>query len=92
VRRRILRAAPRAEECISYSLPAFRIDGRVVAGLGAFSRHLSYLPHSGSVLETMAAELGGRPRTKAALHFTVGQPLPARLVRRLIDVRLAEPR
>jgi hypothetical protein len=40
---------PEAEQVISYRVPAFRVDGKTVAGLAAFN-HLSYLPFSGSVL------------------------------------------
>ena len=49
LRRSILEVVPDAEQCISYGMPAFRLQGKVVAGFAAF-KHLSYLPHSGSVL------------------------------------------
>jgi uncharacterized protein YdhG (YjbR/CyaY superfamily) len=48
LRRDVLTVVPRAEQCISYSAPAFKVDGRTVAGFAAFKNHLSYLPHSGS--------------------------------------------
>jgi uncharacterized protein YdhG (YjbR/CyaY superfamily) len=57
LRQRIRAVIPEAEESMSYGLPAFKIDGKVVAGFAAFSNHLSYLPHSGSVLSALAAEL-----------------------------------
>jgi uncharacterized protein YdhG (YjbR/CyaY superfamily) len=41
---------PEAEQVISYRVPAFRVDGKTVAGLAAFNNHLSYLPFSGTVL------------------------------------------
>jgi uncharacterized protein YdhG (YjbR/CyaY superfamily) len=50
LRQSILAVIPDAEQCISYGLPAFRVQGKVIAGFGAFKNHLSYLPHSGSVL------------------------------------------
>src|SRR5947209_672253 len=50
VRRTILEVVPDAEETISYRVPAFRLEGRVIAGFAAFRDHLSYLPFSGSVL------------------------------------------
>jgi uncharacterized protein YdhG (YjbR/CyaY superfamily) len=40
---------PDAEEVISYGMPAFRLNGKVIAGFAAFKSHLAYLPHSGSV-------------------------------------------
>ena len=47
----ILSVIPDADEVISYGMPAFRRQGKVVAGFAAFKNHLSYLPHSGSVLD-----------------------------------------
>ncbi|HET9720702.1 MAG TPA: DUF1801 domain-containing protein [Solirubrobacteraceae bacterium] len=90
LRRSILEILPRAEEGISYQVPAFRVDGRVVAGFAAFKEHLSYLPFSGSVLPQLADELGGYTMTKSALHFPVDSPLPEALVRKLLMARLDE--
>ncbi|HZU73823.1 MAG TPA: DUF1801 domain-containing protein [Acidimicrobiales bacterium] len=88
LREAILRVVPHAEECLSYGLPAFRVQGKVVAGFGAFKNHLSYLPHSGSVLDEVGDQLAGYTMTKSSLHFPVDQPLPDRLVERLIAVRM----
>jgi uncharacterized protein YdhG (YjbR/CyaY superfamily) len=81
---------PEAEECISYNLPAFRIDGAVVAGFLATAKGCSYFPFSGRTLETLASHLGKYERTKSSLHFSPDKPLPVGLVRRLIKTRLAE--
>lgn len=91
--RRIIRGiVPDAEECISYGLPAFRLEGAVVAGFAAFKNHLSYLPHSGAVLGKLADELAGYQSTQGSLHFPIDRPLPKALVKRLIAVRLEEVR
>jgi uncharacterized protein YdhG (YjbR/CyaY superfamily) len=92
LRRTILEVIPEAEEGISYRVPAFRIDGRVVAGFAAFKNHLSYLPFSGSVLAQLGDELRGYEMTKSALHFRVDEPLPRALVGRLVAVRLGQIR
>jgi len=47
---------PEAEQCISYGMPAFKLRGRTIAGFAAFKNHLSYLPHSGSVIPQLAKE------------------------------------
>ena len=83
---------PGIEECISYQVPAFRIEGGVVAGFASFKNHLSYLPFSGSVLNVLELELGKRTWTKSSLHFTSMDPLSDELVSRLLEVRLAEIR
>ena len=90
MRRRILEIIPKAEQCLSYSVPAFKIQGKTVAGLAAFKNHLSYLPHSGGVLAHMQGELAGYKQTKSALHFPIDEPLPGHLVRQLILVRMRE--
>ncbi len=99
LRSTILDVIPDAEECISYNMPGFRLDGRVVAGFAAFKRHLSYFPHSGSVLEVVARESphlldfpGVSVTTKGTLQFAVDTPLSRDLVAALIEVRLALPR
>jgi uncharacterized protein YdhG (YjbR/CyaY superfamily) len=86
----ILSVIPDAEECISYTMPAFRVRGKIIAGFAAFSNHLSYLPHSGSVFAQLERELSGYTQTKGALHFPVETPLPRALVAQLIDVRLRQ--
>ncbi|HEX6488685.1 MAG TPA: DUF1801 domain-containing protein [Candidatus Dormibacteraeota bacterium] len=88
LRRSILAVVPQAEQVISYRVPAFRVEGKVVAGFAAFKNHLSYLPFSGSVLPALQQELRGYGGTKSALHFPVDEPLPDDLVRKLVEARL----
>jgi uncharacterized protein YdhG (YjbR/CyaY superfamily) len=90
LRRTILEIVPDAEQIISYKVPAFRVEGRIVAGFAAFKDHLSYLPFSGSVLPELASELEGYTMTKSALHFPVDRPLPKTLVRKLIAASRSE--
>jgi len=90
LRRDIVAVLPDAEQCISYGMPAFKVQGKTVAGFAAFKNHLSYLPHSGSVLPKLAADLAGYERTKGSLHFPIDQPLPAALVNKLVGARLRE--
>jgi uncharacterized protein YdhG (YjbR/CyaY superfamily) len=92
LRRAILEVVPDAEQVISYRVPAFRVNGEIVAGFAAFNDHLSYLPFSGSVLGQLADELKDYPMTKSSLHFPVDRPLPKELVGNLIAVRLGELR
>jgi uncharacterized protein YdhG (YjbR/CyaY superfamily) len=90
LRQTITELVPEAQECISYGLPAYQLDGTTIAGFAAFKNHLSYLPHSGSVLDVLGDELGDFQGTKGSLHFSTGRPLPRRLVARLLDTRMAE--
>jgi uncharacterized protein YdhG (YjbR/CyaY superfamily) len=90
LRRSILAVVPEAEQGISYGMPAFKVHGKTVAGFAAFKDHLSYLPHSGSVLSELGDDLAGYQRTKGSLHFAVDEPLPDRLVRQLIDTKMRQ--
>jgi uncharacterized protein YdhG (YjbR/CyaY superfamily) len=90
LRKAIRSIIPDAEECISYNLPAFRLDGVVVAGFCATAKGCSYFPFSGSTLDRLASHLGGYERTKGSLHFSPSKPLSVGLVRRLIRTRIAE--
>jgi uncharacterized protein YdhG (YjbR/CyaY superfamily) len=86
----IVAIVPDAEQCISYGMPAFKLRGKTIAGFAAFKSHLSYLPHSGSVIGQLAKETKGYTKTKGSLHFSVDAPLPKELVKRLLDTRIAE--
>ena len=92
LRRTILEIVPDAEQVISYRVPAFRVGGKMVAGFAAFKNHLSYLPHSGSVLRQLPDDLAGYESTQGSLHFPTDKPLPEALVKKLIAVRLNEVR
>jgi uncharacterized protein YdhG (YjbR/CyaY superfamily) len=83
----ILGIVPEAEQCVSYGMPAFRLDGKVIAGFAAFKNHLSYFPHSGSVLPELADDLAAYTTSKGTLQFAVDKPLPKALVKKLIVVR-----
>jgi uncharacterized protein YdhG (YjbR/CyaY superfamily) len=89
VRRSILEVVPDAEQCISYGMPGFKVNGKAVAGLAAFKHHCSYFPHSGSVI-TDVPEAAPYATSKGTLQFPVDEPLPTELVRKLITVRLAQ--
>ena len=69
LRQRILDVLPEAEQGISYGVPAFKVQGKAIAGFAAFKNHLSYLPHSGSVVPELADELTGYPTSAGALRF-----------------------
>jgi uncharacterized protein YdhG (YjbR/CyaY superfamily) len=90
LRRDILAVVPDAEQCISYGVPGFKIEGKTIAGFAAFKNHLSYLPHSGSVFPELAGELAGYQKSAGSLRFPVDQPLPPELVEKLIAVRLRQ--
>ena len=90
LRETIVGIVPEAEQCISYGMPAFKLQGKAIAGFAAFKNHLSYLPHSGSVLVEVEEDLARYECTKGALHFPIDTPIPEALVNKLIAVRLSQ--
>ncbi|HEX4600518.1 MAG TPA: DUF1801 domain-containing protein [Gemmatimonadales bacterium] len=87
LRQAIRAAAPRAEECISYQMPAFRLDGRMLVWFGAGARHCAFYP--GAVVNTLKAELQDYDTSKGTIRFPADHPLPATLVRKLVRARIA---
>jgi uncharacterized protein YdhG (YjbR/CyaY superfamily) len=90
LRKRIKDAAPDAEECVSYGIPAFRLNGRLLVAYGAATHHCAFYP--GSVVQALKDELSGYDISKGTVRFSADRPLPAALVRRLIQLRIAKNR
>jgi uncharacterized protein YdhG (YjbR/CyaY superfamily) len=90
VRRAILAAAPEAEECISYGMPAFRLNGKLIAGFKAAASHCSFYPMSGDTVATLKADLGAYDTSRGTIRFPARAGLPATLVRKLVKTRIAE--
>ena len=81
---------PDAEEGMSYGVPAFKVDGAPVAGYAYFKAHCGYYPHSGSVLEQVEPELlEGYDWAEGTLRFPPDSPPSEKLIRRLIEIRVA---
>lgn len=90
LRKTIRSVIPKTEECFSYGMPAFRLNGIVVAGFVATKKGCSYFPFSGRTLTTLADDVSGYEQTKGSLHFEPVKGLPVALVRKLIKARIAE--
>jgi uncharacterized protein YdhG (YjbR/CyaY superfamily) len=90
LRKAIQSIAPKSEECFSYGLPAFRLNGKPIAAFAAAAKHCAYYPMSGSVIAALKEELKDYETSKGAIRFQADKPLPATLVRKLLKARLAE--
>jgi uncharacterized protein YdhG (YjbR/CyaY superfamily) len=90
LRKTILAVAPRAEECISYSLPTFRLDGKMLVAFGATKKHCAFYLLSSMTVEAHKAELNGYDTSKGTIRFQVDNPLPTKLVQKLVKARISE--
>jgi uncharacterized protein YdhG (YjbR/CyaY superfamily) len=90
LRRTIQAAAPGAEECISYGVPAFRLHGRMLVAFGAAANHCSFFPMSAATVKAHAGELAAYDTSPGTVRFAAEKPLPAALVRKLVQARIAE--
>jgi len=89
LRKTIRAAAPRAEECISYQLPAYHLNGMLVA-FGATANHCAFYPMNASTVAAYSEELKDYDTSKGTIRFQADRPLPAALVRKLVKARIAE--
>jgi uncharacterized protein YdhG (YjbR/CyaY superfamily) len=92
LRRTIRTVVPQAEECISYGVPALRLDGRPLVGFGAAEHHCAFYPMSSATVEAHRDALKHFETSKGTIRFQADDPLPVALVRRLVKARIAESR
>jgi uncharacterized protein YdhG (YjbR/CyaY superfamily) len=92
LRKTIHAVAPKVEECISYGIPAFRLNGRSLVYFGAWTNHCSFYPGSSTTLKNFRGDLKGFQITKGTIRFSPDNPLPTALVKKLIKVRIREKR
>jgi uncharacterized protein YdhG (YjbR/CyaY superfamily) len=90
LRRSIKKVVPEATEVISYQIPTFRYNGRMLVAYSAHKNHCSLHLMSKSLMSVYKEELQSYDTTKASIHFTLEHPLPAALVNKLIKARINE--
>jgi len=90
LRKAIHAVAPKAEECISYGIPAFRLNGRPLVFFGAWANHCAFYPGSSTMLKKFRNELREFQTSKGTLRFSPDKPVPVALVKKLLKARIAE--
>jgi uncharacterized protein YdhG (YjbR/CyaY superfamily) len=90
LRQTIRAVVPSAKECISYGIPAFRVNGRSLVFFGAWANHCSFYPGNSTTLKKFRRDLTGFQISKGTIRFTPDKPLPATLVKKLVKARVVE--
>jgi len=88
MRQTIRRAAPEAEEAISYQIPTFKLNGNLVH-FAAFKNHVSFFPTARGV-EAFKKELSRFKRSRGTVQFPLDRPIPYDLVRKITVFRRKE--
>jgi len=88
VRRTIGRAAPSAEEKISYGIPTFALYGNLVHFAG-YKNHIGFYPGSGAIAK-FRKELTNFETSKGTVQFALDRPIPIGLIRRIVQFRVRE--
>lgn len=88
LRTTIRKAAPAAEEKISYAMPTFVLNGNLVH-FAAYKHHIGFYP-SPSPIEVFKDDLSGYVTSKGAIQFPVDQPLPLALIAKIVRFRVKE--
>jgi len=90
VRRAIQKAVPRAEEAISYQIPAFKLDGRALLYFAGWKEHFSLYPATAGVVARFGRELESHLVSKGTLRFPLSEPVPTALIAGIAKQRASE--
>lgn len=88
LRQQIKTAAPKAEECMSYGIPGFRMNRKLLVSYGAAAKHCAFYP--GSIVRKFVKELKAYATGKGTIRFSPDKPLPAALVHKIVKARIAQ--
>jgi uncharacterized protein YdhG (YjbR/CyaY superfamily) len=89
LREQIKAAAPQTQECVSYGIPGFRLNGKLLVSYGAGAKHCGFYP--GSIVQQFQKELKDYDTSgKGTIRFSPDKPLPGALVRKIVKARIGQ--
>jgi uncharacterized protein YdhG (YjbR/CyaY superfamily) len=89
VRATIKKAAPKAEETISYGIPTFTLNGRNLVHFGGFKKHIGFFP-APSGINAFKEDLDSYEISKGTVKFLLDHPLPLPLIAKIVKFRVKE--
>lgn len=91
LRETINAAAPEATETIAYAMPALRSHGgQFLVSYDAYKNHYSLFPATDAMIQKLGDELAPFLSGRGTIRFPADQPIPTRLVTKIITIRVAE--
>ncbi|MGE0440096.1 MAG: iron chaperone [Gemmatimonadales bacterium] len=90
VRAAIRKAVPRLEESVTYRIPTYKLDGRVVLYFAGFKDHYSVYPATAGLIAALGPQLAAHRSGKGTLRFEFGHRVPTALIGRIARIRAAE--
>ena len=87
VRKTIKKAAPEAEELISYQIPAFKLKNNYLAYFAAFKNHIGFYPPAPKAFKKEVTQYEG---PKGNLKFPIDKPIPLGLVQKIVKYKVKE--
>jgi uncharacterized protein YdhG (YjbR/CyaY superfamily) len=88
LRAAIRKAAPKADEVISYNMPAYKQHG-ILAYFAAYKKHIGFYPSTSPIL-VFQKELQKFKTSKGAIQFSIDQKIPLTLVKKMVQFRVKE--
>ena len=88
MRSTIKKAAPKAEEVISYNMPAYKLNGMLVY-YAAYNKHIGFYPMAAAI-QAFKKELSGYKGAKGSIQFPINEPLPLKLISKIVKYRIKE--
>jgi uncharacterized protein YdhG (YjbR/CyaY superfamily) len=88
IRATIKKAAPSAEETISYAIPTYKLNGMLVHFAG-YANHIGFYPGAGAIKE-LADELVAYKTSKGTVQFPLGRKLPVKLIANIVEFRVKQ--
>jgi len=89
MRQTIRKAAPQAEEAISYQMPTFKLNGRNLVHFAGYKHHVGFYPVP-SGIDAFERELSRYRQGKGSVQFPLDRPVPYDLVRKIVIFRMKE--
>ncbi len=86
----IRKVLPRAEEVMSYNMPAYKLGERPVVWFAGWKKYYSLYPLTGRLFEAFKEDLAPYKVNKSTLRFPLSQPVPVKLIERITRFRAKE--